>query len=90
MMEASPTSPLEVSKADFLLEFLVIPLDAPPKLYVINHASERDIFGKRSQRVFGRPFLTLWPFDQQPFLGARIICGKRITMRRTHANARKA
>ena len=44
MMEAAPTSPLEVPKADLLLEFLVIPLDAPSELDVINHASEWDVF----------------------------------------------
>jgi hypothetical protein len=29
MMEATPATPFEVAEADLLLEFLIIPLDAP-------------------------------------------------------------
>ena len=37
-MEATPTAPFEVPKADFLLEFLIVPLDTPAQLGKVDEA----------------------------------------------------
>jgi hypothetical protein len=43
MMEASPSSFLEVSEADFLLQFLIIPFAAPSEFGDIDHARECNV-----------------------------------------------
>ena len=44
VVEASPASAFEVVEADFLLEVLVVALDAPPELGQLDQAIEGDIF----------------------------------------------
>lgn len=85
-MEASPSSPLEVPEADFLLQFLIIAFDTPSKLGDVDHAGECDVLGKRGQRIFGWLLFALGPLDQQPFFGPRIIGWKGVTMSGPDAN----
>src|SRR4029077_16000213 len=72
VMEAPPSAPLEMPEPDFLLELLIITLDAPAQLGEVDQAIEGDVVGKGREPVFGWFALTLWPFDQQPFLRARM------------------
>ena len=72
VMEAPPSAPLEMPEPDFLLELLIITLDAPAQLGEGDQAIEGDVVGKGREPVFGWFALTLWPFDQQPFLRARM------------------
>lgn len=46
MMKASPAAAFIVAKADLLLEFLIIPLDAPAQFSGIDEMLERDVSGK--------------------------------------------
>src|SRR3954465_9669981 len=68
VVEASPTSSLEVPEPELLFEFLVIPLDAPAQLRERDEAVEGDVF-RNGRKPELRGFLLLsWPFDQEPFL----------------------
>ena len=69
MVEASPPSAFVVTEADLLLEFLVIPLDAPAQLGLVDEVGERHILWQGREPVFGRLAFALWPLDQEPFLG---------------------
>src|SRR3954470_23000786 len=52
MVEAAPAAALEVPKPEFLLELLVIALDAPPELGEFNQALEADVLGQGREPVF--------------------------------------
>jgi hypothetical protein len=43
MVEAAPAAPLEVVQADLLLEFLIVPLDAPAQLGEVDEFAEADL-----------------------------------------------
>jgi len=47
MVEATPASPLEVTKANFLFEFVVVALNAPAQLGNIDELTEANIRRKR-------------------------------------------
>jgi hypothetical protein len=64
MVEAPPPPPLEKPQPDFLLEFLIVAFDPPPKLGNIDELTKRDAFWKRRQPIFDRLFRAIWPFDQ--------------------------
>ena len=70
-MEASPSSPLIVSKPELLLEFLIVALDAPAQLGAIDQTLEGNIFWQRREPILGRLSRAFGPFDQQPFLVVR-------------------
>src|SRR5260370_33894543 len=67
-VEASPTSPFEVSKPGLLFQLLIIAPPAPAPLGQIDQAVEGDVRGQRREPIFGRVFLDFGPLDQQPFL----------------------
>src|SRR5271157_3113114 len=71
MMESPPASPLEMSKAQFALQFLVVAFDAPAQLDDVNESRERHALGQGREPVFGGLRLALWPFDDEPFDGMR-------------------
>src|SRR4249920_1379895 len=73
MVEASPAAPLVMSKAEFLLEFLIIAFDPPAQLGQIDQPLEGDVVGQVGEPIFGRLLLTRRPFDQQPFLGSGFL-----------------
>ncbi len=62
MVEAAPASPLEVTKANFLFEFVVVALNVPPQLGNIDELTEANILRKRGQPIL----VGAWPLDQQP------------------------
>src|SRR5260370_20558094 len=72
VVEASPTSPFEMSKPELLFQLLIIALDAPAQLGQIDQAFEGDVRGQRREPIFGRFFLAFGPLDQQPFLATQL------------------
>src|SRR5260370_11343702 len=85
VVEASPTSPFEVSKPELLFQLLIIALDAPAQLGQIDQAFEGDVCGQRREPIFGRLLLAFGPFDQQPFLATQLA-----TTGGAHTDARQA
>src|SRR5208283_545047 len=71
MMESPPASPLEMSQAEFALQFLVVAFDAPAQLDDVDENRERHVLGQGREPVFGRLRLALWPFDDEPFHAMR-------------------
>src|SRR5690348_14557957 len=71
MMETAPAAALVVPKPEFLLELLVIALDAPPKLGEFDHTREADILRQGREPVLGGLLLAFRPLDQEPLLRAR-------------------
>ena len=69
MVESSPASPLEMSQAEFALQFLVVAFDAPSQLDDVDENRERHVLGQGREPVFGRLRLALRPFDDEPFDG---------------------
>ena len=86
MMEPSPAAPFKMSQTDLLLEFLVIPLDAPSELGDIDQAGAGEVVGEGRQHILGGLLFALGPFDQQPFLGAWILGEKSLAMGGAHAH----
>src|SRR5215210_4421646 len=70
---AAPAAALVVPKPEFLLEVLIVALNAPPELGEFDHAREADILWQRREPVLGGLLLALRPLDQEPFLRARLI-----------------
>lgn len=68
VVEAAPSSPLEMPKPDLLLELLIVALDPPAQLGEVDQTAECGAFGKGREPVFGRLSLAFGPFDQQPLL----------------------
>ena len=69
MMKSSPASPLEVSEAEFALQFLVVAFDAPSQLNDVDENRERRVLRQGREPVFRRLHVTLGPFDDKPFDG---------------------
>src|SRR5215213_5866820 len=72
VVEAAPAAALIVPKPEFLLELLVVALDAPPELGKVDQAREANVLGQRREPVFGRLLLALGPLDQEPFRRAQL------------------
>src|SRR6266478_4821197 len=70
MMESAPPAPLVVAEAEFLLEVLIVALDAPAQLGLIGHGPTRDRGRQGGEPVFGGFRLAFGPLDQEPLLGA--------------------
>src|SRR5260221_3112011 len=85
MMGAAPSAAFVMSEPEFLLEILVVALDAPAMLGEIDQTREADVVRQGRQPVFRRLGRVLRPFDQQPLFGAR---GQDRDGRRAPATAR--
>jgi len=85
MMEATPASAFEVAKPEFLLELLVVTLDAPAQLGQIDQTFEGDVVWQGREPVLGRRLLAFGPFDQEPLLAAQFVA-----MSGAHAQAGEA
>src|SRR6266481_1074572 len=71
-MKPSPVPSFKVTQSKFLLQFLVVALDAPTQLrrtHQLAHAARRREVG---EPVLGRLLLCLGPLDQQPLFVARL------------------
>src|SRR4051812_3156350 len=73
VVEAAPAAALVVPEPEFLLELLVVALDAPSELGEFDHALEGDILGQGREPVFGGLPLAFRPLDHEPFLRAQLI-----------------
>src|SRR5260221_3096815 len=88
MMESTPSTTFKMPEADFLLELLIVALNAPTQLGEVDQTVEGDVRGKRRQKVFGRLGLVLGPLDQEPFFRVRLV-GPFVTPGGTHPHPRK-
>ena len=89
VVEATPPAPLVITKAEFLLQLLIIALDPPSQLCEINQEIEGDILGQSGKPILGRLGFALRPLDQQPLFRAR-LGQPGIAMRRPHPLPGKA
>src|SRR5512137_2101836 len=76
MVEAPPTTALEMAKPQFLLELLVVALDAPTQLGQARQLLDGGRHGQRTQEVLGRFRFVARPLDEQPLLWRR--CGASV------------
>ena len=72
VVEALPVPTLVMREAEFLLEFLIVPLDAPAHLGDTDQLLQRGFGRGCGEDVFCWLGLIFRPFDQQPFLGAHL------------------
>src|SRR3954462_13523431 len=73
MVEAAPAAALVVPKPEFLLELLVIALDAPPELGEFDHTLEADVLWQGREPVFIGFLLAFRPLNEEPLLRAQLI-----------------
>ena len=72
VMETLPAPALVMREAKLLLEFLVVPLDAPAHLGDKHQLLQCGLVRGGREEVFCRLWFTFRPFDQQPFLRAHL------------------
>src|SRR4051794_41409384 len=89
MMETTPAASFIVPETNLLLEFLIIPLDAPAQFRQINKVPQDGVLRQGREPVLGRPLLAFRPFDQTPLLRSQ---GRApvVAVRRSNADGRKA
>src|SRR5215471_12892461 len=87
MMEALPAAALIMPEANFLLEVVIVALDAPPQFGEIGEAAERHVGVNGCEPIFGGLGLALGPFDEQCLLGETCFASDR---RNTYAHTGKA
>jgi hypothetical protein len=87
MMKAAPAAALVMAKADFLLEFLIVALDAPAHHGEIDKIAERHFPVDGCQPVFGGLSLALGPFDERCLLPKR--ASPRVGEARTRRQAKR-
>jgi len=73
MMETAPVAPLVMTETEFLLQFLIVPLEAPAQLDQQDQFLERDALWQRREPVFGGFGFREWPLDHQPLLGMHLV-----------------
>src|SRR3954452_4733928 len=88
-METAPAAPLIVPQSEFLLELLVVALDAPPELGAFDEAHEADVLRQGREPVLGGLLLAFRPLDQEPFLRAR-FAQPVVAMSGSHPQPREA
>ena len=89
VVKAAPASSLEVVQSEFLLELLVVTLDAPATLDGVHELLAPDVRGQCAEEVFGGLGLAVGPFDEQPLLITRHYV-QVVAMRRRDAHCGKA
>src|SRR3954451_6239591 len=88
MMEAAPSAPFIVAKADLLFELLIVPLDTPAQFGKVDELPEAHTRRQGREPIFGRLGFALGPLDQQPFLRQQFW--DQLVMSNANAHARKA
>src|SRR5215216_925447 len=68
MVEAAPPASFKVTQPHFLLELLIIALDAPAQLGGVDQIGGRDVLRQGREPIFGWLVLALGPLDEQPLL----------------------
>ncbi len=89
MVDATPAAALEVGQAQFLLEFLVVALNAPAAFRRRHQGRQGGGLGQRRQPVLRWLGLARRPLDQQPLLGAG-LWSPRVPMRGVEADGGEA
>src|SRR5262249_59135448 len=87
MVKAPPAAALIMAEADFLLEVVIIALDAPAQLGEIDEAAERHVRVDGCEPIFGGFGLALGPLDEQCLFGETCLAPDR---RSAHAHTGKA
>jgi len=79
MMKSPPASPLEVSEAQFALQFLVVAFDAPSQLDDVDESRERHVFRARSRASIWSAFASPRVIRRQAIRrdAAQPVCGSR-------------
>jgi hypothetical protein len=81
MVEAAPPATFVMTETDLLLEVLIVALDSPTQLCLIDQLLKRDLGQPGGEPVVVRFGIALRPFDQQPLFGRglaallRCVCG---------------
>src|ERR1035437_5854372 len=88
MVKATPTSALVMPKAEFLLQILVVALNAPAHLGHKHPLLKRRINWCGAHEVFCWLALVFGPLNQQPFLGAH-TAAPVIPVSGTHPHCRE-
>jgi hypothetical protein len=88
-MKPAPASSFVVAQAQFLLEVLVVALDAPAHLGFEDHALQRHVLRQRGQPVLHRLAVTFGPLDENPLLRTHLRA-LVIAMGRVHPNPGEA
>src|ERR1041384_5099145 len=89
VVEPAPAAALVAPKPEFLLELLVVALDAPPELGEFDQAREADVLRQGREPVLGGLLLAFRPLDQEPLLRAR-FAQPVIAMSGAHPHAGEA
>src|SRR5215210_1754767 len=89
MMKAPPAASFIVPETNLLLEFLIIPLDAPAQFRQINKLWQGDLFRQGREPVLGRVLLAHGPLDQAPLLRPHSRTPV-VAVSRPHSHSRKA
>jgi len=87
-MKSAPPTPLEVSKAELLLQILVVTFNAPAHLGNVNEMFDSRLFWQCRMLVFGGFGFANGSLDKQPFFIAR-SSPPIITVGGLHAQRRK-
>lgn len=89
MVKPPPASAFVVPQSQFLLEVLVVALDAPAHLGFKDHALQRHLLGQCGQPILHGFAVAFGPLDEQPLLGAQLLA-LIVPMGSTHADPGKA
>jgi hypothetical protein len=88
-MKAPPAPSLVVPEPKLLLQFLIVPLDAPTQFRQLYEPFEADVFQNGRKLKSGRLLLLRRPLEDEPFLGPRRTLVV-VAVSGTDANAREA
>ena len=89
MMKPSPFPPFIMAKPDLLLQFLVVSLDPPSQLRIIDQLLHTSWLWQGREPIFSRLTVAFGPFYQQP-LFCSLLASQIVPMRRSHSHCCKA
>src|SRR5438552_18261053 len=69
VMEPPPAATFEMIETEFVLEFLVVPLDPPPQVSQTDERDQRGRLGQRREVVLRRRRFARRPLGQDPLDG---------------------
>src|SRR5258706_3218762 len=73
MVKPAPAASFKMAKPHFLFQILIIAFDHPASFSRRHQILEGDVFWQCREPVARWFIFTCRPFDQQPFLGARLV-----------------
>src|ERR1700676_4540914 len=89
MVKAAPASPFIMREAKFLLQLLVVPLNAPAHHRRVDPRAQRHRRRQVAQPIVHRLWLALGPLEHEPFFLA-YFAAFPVSMRRAHSDRGKA